>query len=252
MHKSSCHIILFTEGDFVFVINGKRLLFIFGSICIALIVPAFIMASKNTVETVALPTTNRVIILDAGHGKPDEGAASSNGITESDINLQITMKVKKLLEDVGAKVILTRSDENGIYDASATTIRQKKVSDIKKRVEIGNNSDADIFISIHLNKIDQSQYYGWQTFYKEGNEQSTNLAKSIQAKLNETIQRENHREAHSINNVYIVEHVTIPISIVECGFLSNPEEEKLLQQDDYQNKLAIGIFLGIVEYFGIQ
>lgn len=234
------------------LLDKKRLLFILGAICLSLVVPISTITYESSAETVALPTTNRVIILDAGHGKPDEGAASSNGVTESAINLQITLKVKKLLEDVGAEVILTRSDENGIYESDATTIKQKKISDLKKRTEIGNNSNADIFVSIHLNKINQSQYYGWQTFYKKGNENSQNLAKSIQAKLNETIQRENHREALSLSNVYIVDNVKIPITVVECGFLSNPEEEQLLQNDEYQNKLAIGIFLGIVEYFGIS
>ena len=236
----------------MFVVNGKRLLFIFGTICLALIVPMFLVTSNKSIETVALPTTNRTVILDAGHGLPDSGASSNNGVTESSINLKITMKVKKLLEDVGANVILTRSDENGIYDSNASTIKQQKISDLKKRVEIGNNSNADIFVSIHLNKIQQSQYYGWQTFYKNGNIKSENLAKSIQLKLNETIQKENNREAHSISDVYIVEHINIPLSIVECGFLSNPEEELLLQQDNYQNKLAIGIFLGIVDYFGLS
>lgn len=180
------------------------------------------------------------------------GASSSNGITENAINLQITFKVKKLLEDVGAKVILTRSDENGIYESTAKTIREQKISDLKKRTEIGNNSNADIFVSIHLNKIPQSQYYGWQTFYKIKSDSSKILAKSIQSKLNESIQRENKREALSLSNVYIVDHVNIPIAVVECGFLSNPEDEKLLQTDDYQNKLATGIFLGIVEYFGLN
>lgn len=233
------------------LLNRKRLLFILGAICLSLVVPISVITYEKSVETVALPTTNRVIILDAGHGNPDGGATSSNGVSESSINLQITLKVKKLLEDVGSKVILTRSDENGIYESSATTIRQQKVSDLKKRVEIGNSSNADIFVSIHLNKIPQTQYYGWQTFYKKGNDNSQVLAKSIQSKLNESIQRENHRESLPLSNVYIVENVHVPISVVECGFLSNPEEEKLLQDDEYQNKLAIGIFLGIVEYFGI-
>lgn len=114
---------------------------------------------------------------------------------------------------------------------------------------MGNENQADIFVSIHLNKIPQNQYYGWQTFYKEGNEQSMKLAKSIQTNLNESIQRENNRVAMKIDNIYIVKHVEIPISIVECGFLSNPEEEKLLLQDDYQNKLAWGIYNGIMDYF---
>ena len=100
------------------------------------------------------------------------GAESDSGITESKINLSIAFKLKKLLEESGNKVILTRKDENGIYDEDCKTIRQKKVSDIKNRVKIGNESNADIFVSIHLNKIPQEQYWGWQTFYKKDDENS--------------------------------------------------------------------------------
>ena len=171
------------------------------------------------------------------------------GISEADINLKITLKVQNLLEQAGANVILTRSDENGIYDLDKKTLREKKVSDIKNRVIIGNNSDADIFVSIHLNKIPQSQYWGWQTFFKQGNENSEKLAKSLQNGLNETIQKENKREALKIENIYIVDHIEIPISIVECGFLSNLEEKELLQTEEYQNKLAWGIYIGIMDYF---
>lgn len=183
----------------------------------------------------------------------DGGAVSKNGIKESDINLKITLKLKKILEEANANVILTRSDENAIYDVDKKTLREKKVSDIKNRVKIGNNSNADIFVSIHLNKIPQSKYYGWQTFYKQGSEEGKKLATCIQSSLNEEMksnfQRENKREPLKINNVYIIKHVEIPIVIVECGFLSNPEEEKLLQQDDYQEKLAWGIYNGIMDYF---
>ena len=157
--------------------------------------------------------------------------------------------MQKLLEQSGCTVILTRSDENAIYDLDANTLKQKKVSDIKNRVKIGNNSSADIFVSIHLNKINQQQYYGWQTFYKNNNEQSKNLATSIQNELNEAIQKENKRVSMKINKIYIVDHVEIPITIVECGFLSNPQEEKELQQDIYQEKLAWGIYNGIMKYF---
>lgn len=145
--------------------------------------------------------------------------------------------------------MLTRSDENGIYDLDSKTLREKKVSDIKNRVKIGNESSADAFVSIHLNKIEQSQYYGWQTFFKTNNEKSEQLAKSIQEELNSSIQKENKREALKITGKYIIEHVEIPITIVECGFLSNPEEAELLQQDEYQNKLAWGIYNGIMDYF---
>lgn len=184
-----------------------------------------------------------------GHGKPDEGAQSSRGTTEAETNLKIALKLQNLLEQSGATVLLTRSDENAIYDLDSKTLKQKKISDIHNRVKIGNESSADIFVSIHLNKIPQQQYDGWQTFYNENSESGRKLAVSIQNKLNEAIQKENNRIAKTIDNVYIIKHVEIPITIVECGFLSNPEEEKNLLEDEYQNKLAWGIYNGIIEYF---
>lgn len=177
------------------------------------------------------------------------GAESSSGTTENKINLKIALKLQNLLEQSGCTVILTRSDENGIYDLDKTTLREKKVSDIKNRVKIGNDASADIFVSIHLNKIPQGQYWGWQTFYKKNNKDSEVLAKCIQENLNKAISEENKRQSLTISNKYIVDHVEIPISIVECGFLSNREEEVKLQTDEYQDKLAWGIYTGIVDYF---
>ena len=177
------------------------------------------------------------------------GAEGANGTTEAQLNLKIALKLQKILEQDGYTVILTRSDKNGIYDAESKTIREKKISDMKNRVKIGNESSGDIFVSIHLNKIDQSKYYGWQTFYKNGSEESKKLAEQIQNNLNNTIQRENHRKPAKLNNIYLMKHIEIPICLVECGFLSNPEEEKLLQEDEYQEKLAWGIYSGIKDYF---
>ena len=171
------------------------------------------------------------------------------GTTEAETNLKIALKLQNLLEQSGCTVVLTRSDENAIYDIDSKTLRQKKISDIRNRVKIGNESQADIFVSIHLNKIPQSQYDGWQTFYKEGSEDGARLAKQIQANLNEAIQKENNRIAKTIDNIYIIKNVEIPTTIVECGFLSNPEEEKNLLDDGYQNKLAWGIYNGIIDYF---
>ena len=177
------------------------------------------------------------------------GAQSSNGTTEAQTNLKIALKLQNLLEQAGCTVILTRSDENAIYDIDKQTLREKKISDIKNRVKIGNEASADIFISIHLNKIPQQQYFGWQTFFKQGNEQGQKLATSIQNSLNQSIQKENKRVPLKIENIYIVKHVEIPTTIVECGFLSNPEEEKQLLEDNYQSKLAWGIYTGIIDYF---
>ena len=231
------------------LIQKKRIIFVLSMVFISVFVYFFSINKDQTIQTVSLPVTNKVVIIDAGHGSPDEGAESANGVTEAQTNLKIALKVQNLLEQAGCTVILTRSDENAIYDVNSKTLRQKKNSDIKNRVKIGNESSADIFVSIHLNKIPQSQYYGWQTFYKQGNEQGKNLATCIQNSLNEAIQKENKRAPLKIDNIYIIKNVEIPTSIIECGFLSNLEEEKLLLQDDYQNKLAWGIYTGIINYF---
>ena len=177
------------------------------------------------------------------------GAQSSKGTTEASTNLKIALKIQNLLEQSGSTVILTRSDENAIYDLDAKTLKQKKISDIHNRVKIGNESSADIFVSIHLNKIPQQQYDGWQTFYNVNSSEGQKLAVSIQNNLNTAIQKENNRIAKSIDNIYIIKHVEIPTTIVECGFLSNPEEEKKLLEDEYQNRLAWGIYSGIINYF---
>ncbi len=179
----------------------------------------------------------------------DGGATSANGISEANLNLNIALKLQNLLEQSGATVILTRSDENAIYEIDAKSLSRKKISDTKNRVKIGNDSSSDIFVSIHMNKIPQTQYSGWQTFYNVKSGNGKILSESIQAALNDTIDRKNNRIAKSINNIYIIDHVEIPTCIVECGFLSNPEELSLLLQDDYQDKISWGIYTGIINYF---
>ena len=239
------------------VISKKRIQVILSCLIMGLFAFSFQVAEnnnnaiepKNIVETTATPVSGKVVVIDAGHGVPDEGAESSTGTTEAETNLKIALKVQNLLEQSGCTVILTRSDENAIYDIDSKTLKQKKISDIRNRVKIGNESSADIFVSIHLNKIPQSQYYGWQCFYKPNDENSIKLAKELQENLNKSIQKENKRVAMKLDTVYIMKHVEIPISIVECGFLSNQEEEKQLLDDSYQNRLAWGIYNGIQEYF---
>ena len=231
------------------LLRKKRITFIVFSVFLSILVFTLIKDKKEIVPTVSLPVSGKTIVIDAGHGKPDEGAQSSSGTTEAETNLKIALKLQNLLEQSGTTVILTRSDENAIYDIDAKTLKQKKISDIHNRVKIGNESSADLFVSIHLNKIPQQQYDGWQTFYKQGSEKGKRLAESIQNNLNEAIQKVNNRIAKTIENIYIIKHVEIPITIVECGFLSNTTEERKLLEDDYQNRLAWGIYNGIIDYF---
>ena len=184
-----------------------------------------------------------------GIGYPDEGAISKDGTSESSINLDIVLKLQGLLEQSGCEVILTRSDENGIYESNANSIREKKISDMKNRVTIGNDSNAEIFVSIHMNKIPQTKYSGYQSFYKNNDEKSKHLANSIQKNLNYFIEKNNNREIKSISNIYITKKVEIPLTIIECGFLSNVDEVSKLKDDNYQDLLAWSIYAGILDYF---
>ena len=235
----------------MFIINKKRLIFIELSLIFSILF-ASLYAENNTILTTSTPVTGHSIVLDAGHGLPDGGAENNTGLTEEKINLDIVLKLQKLLEASNCTIILTRSDENGIYSTDAKTLREKKVSDLKNRVNIANNLEADIFVSIHLNKIAQSKYFGWQTFYKKNSEEGKNLSLSIQENLNSSIQIENKRQPQTISGKYIIDNVKIPTVIVECGFLSNPTEAKHLEQDSYQEKIAWGIYTGIMDFFSIN
>lgn len=232
----------------MFILNRKKIIFLSSAIVLSIF-----FSSTNIQNTLApvssTPISNHTIILDAGHGNPDGGAIGQDGSIESNLNLDIVLKLQKLLEASNCTVILTRSDENGIYESTAETIRDKKVSDMKSRADIANNSNAEIFISIHMNKLDQSKYSGWQTFYKNKDENSKKIAENIQTSLNYFIKKENSRTIKSISGIYLTKNVKIPLVIVECGFLSNEKENKLLQTDSYQNELAWSIYIGIMDYF---
>lgn len=233
----------------MFIFYKKRILFINLSIILSIFIYSITMPAKTNLPTSSTPVSNHTIILDAGHGIPDGGATGIDGSIESELNLDIVLKLQKLLESSNCTVILTRSDENGIYEADANTIRKQKISDMKNRVEIANNSEAELFVSIHMNKLEQSQYSGWQTFYKNQDEASKKIAQNIQLSLNNFLKGKNSRTIKSISKIYLTEHVNIPLVLVECGFLSNPTENELLQKDSYQDELAWSIYIGIMDYF---
>lgn len=233
----------------MFIFKKKRIIFINLSIILSIFL--YSLNSNNFLNTQPVsstPISNHTIILDAGHGNPDGGATGTDGSVESDLNLSLVLKLQNLLESSNCTVILTRSDENGIYEADSNTIREKKVSDMKNRVDIANNSNSEIFVSIHMNKLEQTQYSGWQTFYKNQDEESKKIAERIQLSLNDFLKKENSRSIKSISGIYLTKNVKIPLVLVECGFLSNEEENKLLQTDSYQNELAWSIYIGLMDY----
>ena len=224
------------------LIKRKRIIFILS----AIIISFSTVCSNTPIETSSIPSASHTIIIDAGHGLPDGGAIGSDGTNEESINLAISLKLQKMLESTGANVILTRSDENGIYDRNS---KNKKRSDLINRTKIGNTSNSDIFISIHLNKIDLENCFGWQTFYQTQNENSKKLATYIQENLNQSINKNNKRTILPLSGKYIMDNTKIPTVTVECGFLSNSQELNNLKTSEYQDILAWGIYEGIIDYF---
>lgn len=225
---------------------------VFGVIALLLVTVA-IFEIKNVSENVMeyMPVTNKTIILDAGHGGIDPGKLSNDkDIQEKDVNLAITLKLRELLESSGALVILTREDDSSLYtEDGKKTIREKYNENLKNRKKIIKESNADMFISIHSNAFTESKYYGAQTFYPAGKEDSVNLSKYIQQELKRVVDKTNNREIKSSEDIYVLKENDIPSALIECGFLSNEKEAKLLSDEKYQEKIAWSIYVGIQKYF---
>ena len=207
---------------------------------------------EDTMPVTGESDAQKTVIVDAGHGGEDPGAVSDySGIKEKDINLEIAYKLKDLLEKGGYKVILTRSEDILKYPPGTTSIYEKRKADLTTRKKIMDESGADIVVSIHLNKFDKPQYFGAQTFFPPNSPESQRLAMCIQQSLRENLDPNNTREALvKKESIVILRDLKTVTSIVECGFLSNPEEEKKLATPEYRDKLADAIFIGINKYFG--
>lgn len=190
--------------------------------------------------------TKKTVLIDAGHGGSDPGKVSVTGTSEKDINLNVSLKLKKELEDRGYQVVMTREDDNGLYSDSD---RNKKTADMKKRCLLAEESKADILVSIHQNSYQSEGIKGAQVFYYKASEEGKNLAKSIQKSFRENLDPENGREAKANDSYYILLNVKCPAVIAECGFLSNYEEAELLEQEKYQEKVAKAVAEGVESYF---
>lgn len=229
---------------------NKKTFFILIGIVVFLLVFISTCSKEIIVQTTGKTKTYKIVV-DAGHGAPDGGAVSSDGVEEAGLNLEIAEKLRDALEDEGFLVIMTREDENNIADTDKQkSIREMKSSDLTNRVNIANNSGADIMISIHMNKFEGGSSWGWQTFYSKNSDEGKRLATLVQSSIQKNIDdRVNKRVALSIEGIKIVDKTNIPVIIVECGFLSNVEDLKLLQTEEYQNKIAIGIVDGVKEFY---
>ncbi len=200
-------------------------------------------ASLNTVKY-------KTVIIDAGHGGVDGGTSANDGTLEKDLNLQIALKLNEMLNAFGVETVLIRDSDISIHDDTAKTIRQKKISDLKNRLSIINNTDESVFVSIHQNHFGESKYHGTQIFYSKNNPDSRLLADCIRMPVVTYLQTDNTREIkQSGTEIYLLNNAQSPSVMVECGFLSNVDETNRLKDEKYQNKLAFIISLGIIDYF---
>ena len=187
------------------------------------------------------------VVIDPGHGGEDGGASSVDGILESQLNLEISLRVRDLFSLLGVKTAMIRETDTAVYTGTCSTIREKKVSDIKNRVQMVNATPNALLLSIHQNFFEQSKYHGAQVFYAK-TDGSKALAERTQQLLRETLDKANHREAKMAQSVYLMEHIECMGILVECGFLSNAQEEEKLRDADYQKKLAAAICAAVHGY----
>ena len=196
-------------------------------------------------QTAQADSTKRTVVLDSGHGGFDPGKESSDGILEKHINLAIAERLKELLEKEGIRVVMTRTDDNGLYTESDSN---KKIADMKKRCAIIDAAKADIVVSIHQNSYHEESVSGGQVFYYRDSAKGKALAEILQKRFSYVLGEQNRRLPKANGNYYLLLHVKCPIVIVECGFLSNRKEAGLLNSGEYQDKLAYTIHMGVAEY----
>lgn len=227
----------------MFVIFKRKSIIIFSTIILSLIllIPLLITIKTDS------PKPFLSLVIDAGHGGIDKGTSgTTTGINESDLNLKYALTLKEMCEDFNIKVTLTRKDENGLYSPTATN---KKRSEMQKRQEIIEKSNADMVISIHMNSFPLQSAHGAQVFYAKENEKGKKLAQNVNSSIVKSFP--NSRKNASVGDYFILNCTPKPAILIEFGFLSNPEEEILLQQENYIKQMCYSVIDGIFNYLSI-
>ncbi len=213
-----------------------------------LLVGFFIGNSALSVSNPQDFTIQSTLVIDAGHGGMDGGTTSCTGVLESKINLEISKRLERLLSLLGYKTVMVRTEDVSVA-TEGNTIREQKRSDLRNRVNLVNEMDNPIYISIHQNYYPESRYYGPQVFYASSPE-SKELATQMQTSLNHALTASNKRGCKKAEGVYIMQHIDCCGILVECGFLSNPEEESRLRTPEYQKQLCSVIAGTLANYLG--
>ncbi len=210
---------------------------------------AYMIANRDAgtdVTSVDVEKSNMpVVVVDAGHGGIDPGKVGINGALEKDVNLQIARLLKMFLEANDIKVVMTREDDEGLYDPEA---ENKKVQDMKRRISLIEECNPILVISIHQNSYPEEYVNGAQVFYYNGSEEGLALAEKLQKQLVKTLNPENRRQIKANDSYYLLKKTAKPIVITECGFLSNHAEAEKLTDPLYQEKVAWALHLGVLQY----
>ena len=218
-------------------------------LCTLLFVVAQATDAKGEVNTM-LPrsfSSTKTVVLDAGHGGEDGGASSADGVLEKDLNLALTLAMRDILAANGVNVILTREIDTLLYDRNVDFQGRKKKLDMAARLKITADASDPVFVSLHMNTYPHPSCKGVQVWYSENNAASIELAKSIHQTTQDILQHENDRPVkRSGSSIYLLHHLECPAVLVECGFLSNPEEAALLANENYRQQLALTLCMGIL------
>ncbi len=193
------------------------------------------------------------VVIDPGHGGEDGGCSSADGIVEKELNLSLSLMLADILRMSGAEVTLTRSEDILLYDRNADYVGHKKQLDLKARLDIARSDPEAIFISIHMNSFPEAKWHGLQVWYSKNSPESSTLAESIRRLTQEQLQPDNTRRIKAAgSNIYLLDRATAPAVLVECGFLSNPDEAAELARLEYQKKLALIIAQAVWEQDDFQ
>lgn len=210
---------------------------------------ALALGGSNTVTVMvenSLIEGRSCIVIDAGHGGIDGGATSCTGVLESQLNLEIALRLRDLMGFLGYDTAMIRTTDTSVY-TEGNTIAAQKVSDLKQRVNIVNSTPNSLLVSIHQNTFSDSQYSGAQVFYAK-DEDSNVLAQSIQTALIATLNPGSNRKIKSSQGIYLMQNITSPGVLIECGFLTNPQEEAKLRDGTYQQQMVCVIGVCIAKH----
>ena len=238
----------FFKGPKFFVVSRRKCLtYCLFMVGLGALVGTVIMLSSYASN---LPVSKTItVIVDAGHGLPDGGAVGISCSVEQKINLDIALKLKEVLEGKGIRVIMTRESENGLWDEDSQSIRQKKVSDMNNRLNIMKESESDLFVSIHMNSYPNKKTSGLRVFYAPNHKEIKPLAESIQVRMRDVTGAKTTVVKSADKTLFLMKNPPVPAILVECGFLSNPSDEKKLQDSDYQARLAWAMADAIENYY---